>query len=67
MPHDNEKESRTLIQEALQDPLVRIPAPLKPAYYAHQKTAHFKIFTTGQFIRTAGICLLYPRRYSGAA
>jgi hypothetical protein len=37
MPHDNEKESRTLIQEALQDPLVRIPAPLKPAYYAHQK------------------------------
>jgi len=28
MPHDNEKESRTLIQEALKAPLVRIPAPL---------------------------------------
>ncbi|ENX25368.1 hypothetical protein F893_00302 [Acinetobacter sp. CIP 102136] len=42
MPHDNEKESRTLIQEALQDPLVRIPAPLKPAYYAHQKKLTLK-------------------------
>ena len=37
MPHDNEKESRTLIQEALQDPLVHIPSPLKPTDYAHQK------------------------------
>ncbi|WP_225215748.1 GGDEF domain-containing protein [Acinetobacter pecorum] len=42
MPHDYEKESRSLIQEALQEPLVRIPAPLKPAYYAHQKQLTLK-------------------------
>ena len=42
MPHDNEKESRTLIQEALQDPLVRIPSPLKPTDYAHQKKITLK-------------------------
>nr|WP_278357357.1 hypothetical protein [Acinetobacter lwoffii] len=47
MPHDNEKESRTLIQEALQDPLVRIPAPLKTSLLCPSKKAHFKIPVTG--------------------
>lgn len=42
MPHDDEKESRILIQDALQDPLVRIPAPLKTAYHAHQKQLTLK-------------------------
>lgn len=42
MPHDYEKESRVLIQDALQDPLVRIPAPLKTAYHAHQKQLTLK-------------------------
>lgn len=42
MPHELHKESRLLIQEALKDPLVRIPRALKSDYYSHQKGLHLK-------------------------
>ncbi|MFV5491309.1 GGDEF domain-containing protein [Acinetobacter sp. ASP199] len=42
MPQEYHKESRLLIQQALKDPLVRIPQPLKSAYYSHQKKLHLR-------------------------
>lgn len=42
MPQEYHKESRLLIQQALKDPLVRIPQPLKSAYYSHQRKLHLR-------------------------
>ena len=42
MPDEYEEEARFLHQDALQDPLVRIPASLKPAYFNHQKQLTLK-------------------------
>ena len=42
MPDKYEEEARVLLQDALQDPLVRIPAPLKSAYFSHQKQLTLK-------------------------
>ena len=42
MPDKYEEEACFLLQDALQDPLVRIPASLKPAYFNHQKQLTLK-------------------------
>lgn len=42
MPDKYEEEARLLFQDALQDPLVRIPGSLKPAYFSHQKQLTLK-------------------------
>lgn len=42
MPNEYEKDHRALIQEALNDPLARIPERLKSCYYEHQKALNLK-------------------------
>lgn len=42
MPNEYEKDHRALIQEALNDPLARIPERLKSYYYEHQKALNLK-------------------------
>lgn len=42
MPNEYEKNTRALIQEALLDPLARIPLCLKSCYYEHQKSLNLK-------------------------
>jgi len=42
MPDKYEEEVRLLLQDALHDPLVRIPGSLKPAYFNHQKQLTLK-------------------------
>lgn len=42
MPDKYEEEARLLLQDALQDPLVRIPGSLKPAYFSHHKQLTLK-------------------------
>lgn len=42
MPNEYEKDHRALIQEALNDPLARIPQRLKSYYYEHQKALNLK-------------------------
>ncbi|WP_081408537.1 hypothetical protein [Acinetobacter sp. NCu2D-2] len=42
MPQEYEKDARALIQEALKDPLARIPQPLKTAYYQYQEHLNLK-------------------------
>jgi len=42
MPDKYEEEARLLLQDALHDPLVRIPESLKPAYFSHQKQITLK-------------------------
>lgn len=44
MPNNHEKESRLLIQQALEDPLARIPTCLKSTYYDYQKHLNLKYF-----------------------
>lgn len=42
MPHEYEKDTRALIQEALNDSLARIPDSLKNDFYEHQKHLNLK-------------------------